>query len=145
MQTTVPSLVIRRTYDVAPERVYQAWTTPEVAKQFLGPDDVKAAEVDMDVRVGGTYHIVMQMSDGERWTVGGTYREVVPARRLQMTWRWQEDDPKDEHETLLTLEFNPHNGGTELVLTHEKFASQESRDGHLRGWEAILDALRSVL
>jgi uncharacterized protein YndB with AHSA1/START domain len=145
MQTTIPALVIRRTYDVAPERVYEAWTTPEVAKVFLGPNDVKAAEVQMDVRVGGTYRIVMQMPDGERWTVGGTYHEVVPGRRLQMTWRWEEDDSKDEHDTLLTLEFNPHNGGTELILTHEKFASQESRDGHLRGWEAIVDALGNVL
>ncbi len=145
MQTTVPSIAIRRTYDASPERVYQAWTTPEVAKVFLGPDDVKAAEVEMDVRVGGTYRIVMLMPDGERWTVGGTYREVVPGHRLAMTWTWAEDDPKDEHETLLTLEFNPHDGGTELILTHEKFASQESRDSHARGWEAILDALANVL
>jgi uncharacterized protein YndB with AHSA1/START domain len=144
MQTTVPALVIRRTYDAAPERVYEAWTTPELAEQFLGPNDI-GAEVEMDVRDGGTYRIAMLRADGERWIVGGTYREVRPARRLQMTWRWQEDDPADEHDTLVTLEFNPLEGGTELILTHEQFASEDSRTGHAHGWEAILDQLREVL
>lgn len=145
MQSTVPALVIRRTYDVPPERVFQAWTTPELAKQFIGPNDVAAPEVDMDVRTGGTYRIVMQMTDGERWTVGGEYREVRPPHYLQMTWRWKEDDPSEERDTLLTLEFNPHDGGTEMILTHEQLASEESRAGHERGWEAIADQLRKVL
>ena len=145
MQTTIPALVIRRTYEVPPERVFEAWTTPELAKQFMGPNDVAAAEVEMDVRIGGTYRVVMQMPDGERWTVGGVYREVRPPHRLQMTWRWKEDAPAEERDTLLTLEFNPHDGGTELILTHEQLASEESRGGHARGWESILDKLRTVL
>ncbi len=145
MQTTVPALVIRRTYDAPPERVFEAWTTPELAKQFLGPDEVGAAEVEMDVRDGGTYRVVMQMPDGQQWIVGGIYREVRPPRRLQMTWRWKEDDPREEHDTLLTLEFNPHNGGTELILTHDQFASEQSRASHGHGWESILEQLRGVV
>lgn len=145
MQTTVPALVIRRTYDAAPERVFEAWTTPESAMQFLGPNDIGAEEVTMDVRDGGSYRIVMKQPDGQQWIVGGVYREVRPPNRLQMTWRWKEDDPRDERDTLLTLEFNPHNGGTELILTHEQLASEESRTGHAHGWEAILDQLGSVL
>ena len=49
-----------------------------------------------------------------------------------MTWRWEEDKPEDEHDTLLTLEFNEVDDGTELVLTHERFASVESRDSHAK-------------
>ncbi|HET9030906.1 MAG TPA: SRPBCC domain-containing protein [Candidatus Aquilonibacter sp.] len=144
MQTTTPAAVLRRTYTVSPERLYEAWTTPQVAQQFLGPSDVKASDVEMDVRVGGSYRIVMNMSDGERWAVKGTYRIVAPPNRLQMTWVWEESDPREEHETLLTLEFKAIATGTELTLTHERFASEESRAGHTRGWEAILDQLGSV-
>ena len=50
------------------------------------------------------------MADGERWNVRGTYREVRPPERLVMTWRWEEDKPEDEHDTLLTLEFNELDG-----------------------------------
>lgn len=145
MQTTIPALVIRRVYDAAPERVFDAWTSPELAKQFLGPNDVVAEEVRMDVRTGGTYRIVMLMKDGERWAVGGVYRDVRRPSRLQMTWRWEEEDPSDEYDTLLTLEFKPHENGTELILTHEQFASEESRQSHAHGWEAILEALSAVL
>ncbi len=144
-QTTVPALVIRRTYDAAPERIYAAWTDPAIAKQFLGPGEVCADEVQMDVRTGGTYRIAMRRPQGDVWTVAGEYREVVPNRRLSMTWRWLEDDPADEQETLLTLEFNPAGGGTELVLTHDYFATEESRNGHGDGWSTTLSQLSELM
>lgn len=99
----------------------------------------------MDVRPGGSYNIVMLMPDGQRWNVGGKYREVRPPERLSMTWRWHEDNPEDEYDSLLTLEFNELDGGTELVLTHEQFATVESRDRHEEGWTAIMEELGAVL
>ncbi|MEA2688302.1 MAG: hypothetical protein QOD51_909 [Candidatus Eremiobacteraeota bacterium] len=140
----VPALVLRRTYAAPRQRVYDAWTKPELAAKVLGPGDVTVPEIEMDVRTGGTYRLVMLMPDGERMNVGGTYREVRAPERLSMTWRWEEDDPADELDTLLTLEFNEVAGGTELVLTHEQLASVESRDRHADGWGKILDQLASA-
>ena len=99
----------------------------------------------MDVRAGGAYSITMLMPDGERMRAHGIYREVRVPERLQMTWRWEEDDPADEHDTLLTLEFHDRNGKTEFVLTHEQLASTESRDRHEDGWGQIADALGAAL
>ncbi len=144
MQSTIPALVIRRTYSASPQRLYQAWTDPELATQFLCPDGVTIAGVAFDVRVGGAYHIDMRHADGDVWTVRGVYREVQPARRLSMTWTWTEDKPDEEHETLLTVEFAPHGSGTELTLTHERLASDESRSGHERGWTSILDRMQGL-
>jgi uncharacterized protein YndB with AHSA1/START domain len=140
----VPALVLRRTYAAPRQRVYDAWTKPELAEKVLGPGDVTVPEIEMDVRTGGTYRLVMLMPDGERMNVGGTYREVRAPERLSMTWRWEEDDPADELDTLLTLEFYEVAGGTELVLTHEQLASVESRDRHADGWGKILDQLASA-
>ncbi len=140
-----PALVLRRIYAAPRQRVFDAWTKPELAMMFLGTGGVTVAEAQMDVRAGGSYNIVMLMPDGERWKVRGTYREVRPPERLSMTWRWEEDKPEDEHDTLLTLEFNEVHDGTELVLTHERFASVESRDSHEKGWAAIMEQLGAVL
>lgn len=140
-----PAIVLRRTYKVSRERVFAAWTKPEIAAMFLGPDDVTIPEVQMDVRTGGSYRITMLMPDGERWTARGIYREVRVPERLSMTWRWEEDSPADEQESLLTLEFNELGGETELVLTHEQFASGESRDRHEQGWNIILNQLTDVV
>ncbi|HEX3463746.1 MAG TPA: SRPBCC domain-containing protein [Candidatus Elarobacter sp.] len=141
----VPALVLRRTYNAPRQRVFDAWTKPELAVKFFGPGDVTIPEMEMDPRTGGTYRIVMLMPDGERMDIGGTYREVRPPERLSMTWRWEEDDPADEFDTLLTLEFNEVAGGTEVVLTHEQLASVESRDRHADGWGKILDQLASAV
>ena len=140
---TIPTLVLRRTYDAPRELVYSAWTDPELAKQFLCPEDVSIPDAAFDVRVGGAYHIVMHTKNGPL-TVRGIYREVRQNQRLVMTWQWDEDDPKDLHETLLTVEFNVDGTGTELILTHENLASAESRENHAHGWNSILDKLAEL-
>lgn len=145
MQTSsVPALVMRRVYAAAPERVYAAWTDPQLAQQFLSPGEVQTCDVAMDVRAGGAYRIGMKRPDGDVWYVRGTYREVIPNARLVMTWQWEEDDPSEEHESLLTIDLAPHGSGTELTLRHERLANLESREGHEHGWTSILDNLERL-
>jgi uncharacterized protein YndB with AHSA1/START domain len=139
--TAVPALVIRRTYEAPPQRVYEAWTNPELAKQFLCPAGMTVGDLKLDVRVGGAFRIEMLAPNGETYVGYGVYREVVPPSRLSMTWQWEEENRADEHETLLTLEFKPHGKGTELVLTHERLASTESRASHAHGWNSIIEKL----
>ncbi|MDQ6926535.1 MAG: SRPBCC domain-containing protein [Candidatus Eremiobacteraeota bacterium] len=141
----VPALVLRRTYRAPRQQVFDAWTKPQLAATFLGPGDVTVPEIEMDVREGGTYRIVMLMPDGERFNVSGTYRDVRAPERLSMTWRWEEDNPAEEYDSLLTLNFNEVADGTELVLEHEQLATVESRDRHADGWGKILDELSSVV
>ena len=141
----VPAIVLRRTYNAPRERVFDAWTHPEIASKFFGPGDVVARDITMDVREGGAYSITMDIPDDENMIVRGKYREVRRPERLVMTWSWKEDDPKDEIESLLTLDFNEKDGGTELVLTHEQLASVESAERHKGGWTQILDQLTAVV
>lgn len=142
---TVPAVVIRRIYDAPRERVYEAWTDARLAGQFLGPGDVRCEVAKMDVRVGGSYRLVMRRPTGEDWTVHGVYREVVAPQRLCMTWSWEEDDEADEHESLLTIELFDRDGKTELVLTHEHLATLDSRSAHESGWNAVADQLDRAL
>ena len=144
-QVTVPALVIRRTFAASPQRVYDAWTTPGMLKQFMAPEDITVDDVELDLRTGGTFRIGFLKPDGEIWYAKGAYREISPARRLSMTWIWEEDEPSEERETLLTLEFQPLDGGTEFTLRHELLASEESRTGHERGWNSMLEKLTAVL
>lgn len=145
MQSSViPAVVIRRFLSASPRRVYQAWTDPELATQFLCPSEVTVADVAFDVRIGGAYHIAMRRSDGDVWTVRGVYQEVHPYSRLSMTWKWDEEDPSQEQETLLTIALASHGGGTELTLTHERFTSEESRSNHEYGWNSMLEKMQAL-
>lgn len=139
----VPAVVVRRTYPVSRERVFAAWTTPDIAQRFIHPEN-QTSEIQMDVRTGGTFRIRMATDDGD-YIARGSYLEVTPPQRLVMSWRWEEDDPAEEYDSLLTLEFNELDGATEVVLRHEKLANVESAKRHEGGWTTMLEQLLPVL
>jgi uncharacterized protein YndB with AHSA1/START domain len=138
-----PSLVIERTYDAAPEEVWQAWTDPQALSRWFGPEETQAVlEVEVDVRKGGRYHIAFVTSDGERHDVGGTYREVEFPRLLSFSWAWRSTP---ERESLVTIRFEPAGAGTRLVFRHEQFFDQLARDNHERGWSGTFRKLDRFL
>jgi uncharacterized protein YndB with AHSA1/START domain len=141
----VAAIVLRRTYGAPRERVFAAWTNPEIALRLYAPGETKATDVQMDVRPGGNYRIAMLSPEMGPLVVRGTYREVKAPERLVMTWSWEEDDPAEERESLLTLDFHERDGGTEFVLTHELLATVESRDRHEVGWTSIVDKLAKLV
>ena len=137
------SLQIRRVYPQPVAAVYAAWSDPEQMKHWMGPsDDFGPAEITMDARVGGRYRFVMHAPDGETHRVGGTYRKIVPNRKLVYTWAW-ESTP--ERESLVTVEFKPSGEGTELIVTHQRFFDSDARDRHQLGWDGCLDRLGRYL
>src|SRR5579871_4797859 len=145
-QLTAPaptSLVLRRTFEAPCERVFRAWLSPDIMRRFLDGDRHEILDVTADARVGGSYSITWKGDDGPM-TVRGVYRELVPNERIVCTWTWEEDDPGDVCETLLTLEFHAAGDRTELVLTHVNFRSETSRDNHAEGWQSIFDKFAAL-
>jgi uncharacterized protein YndB with AHSA1/START domain len=138
-----PSLVIERTYDAPAEAVWQAWTDPQALTKWFGPEQTQSVlEVEVDVRVGGRYHIAFVTEDGERHDVGGVYREVQFARLLSFTWAWRSTP---ERESLVTIRIEPSDSGTRLVFRHEQFFDQVARDNHERGWSGTFRKLDRFL
>jgi len=139
-----PFLALDRTYPVAPEKVWRAWTDPEAVKRWWGPgpgEPVSLAE--LDVRVGGRFRIVFGGPDGKAHECAGVYREVMPNRKLVFTWTWPNSTP--ERESLVTITFRPAGKGTELVFLHEQLFDEKVRDDHKRGWSGSLDKLERYL
>jgi uncharacterized protein YndB with AHSA1/START domain len=100
--------------------------------QWFGPGDTRCADhVELDVREGGRYRIRFHTEDGEEHDVSGVYRQVVENRRLSFTWAWKSTP---ERVSLVTIELEPCDGGTELDFVHERFFDQQARDNHARGW-----------
>src|SRR5438552_2254079 len=82
-----PDLVITRTFDAPVHIVFEAWTTPDLFKQWWAPKSfgMKLASVEQDVRVGGGYRVVFDRGEGQTMAFFGTYKEVVPNARLVWT------------------------------------------------------------
>ncbi len=139
-----PFLALERSYPVAPQKVWRAWTDPEAIKRWWGPgpgEPVSLAE--LDVRVGGRFRIVFGGPDGKAHECAGVYREVVPNRKLVFTWSWPNTTP--ERESLVTIVFLASGSGTELAFRHEQLFDEKVRDDHKRGWTGALAKLDEFL
>jgi len=141
--TTTENLFVevRRTFPVSRERLFDAWTDPEEARQWFGGEGCNIRELKMDVRPGGKYTLVVDSCEHGVMEVAGEYREVARPSKLVYTWRWMDDADWEGVESVVTVEFIEVTGGAEVRLTHRGFPTEESRGNHEGGWTRSLEKL----
>ena len=146
------TLIVKRMLNATPERAFQAWTSAEHIQQWMRPEPGMVVPLaNMDLRVGGKFRIQMKMPDGEFFTAVGVFKEVKAPERLVYTWDWAKDGRGAEFgevegkPSLVTVEFLKRGERTELVLTHSRFATVESRDNHARGWDKLVESFTKLV
>ncbi len=139
---TENTLVVKRTLPAPPEMVFAAWTRPELVRAWFSPGEMSVQEADLDVRVGGSYRIVMMSPEGEPHSPGGVYEEIVPNEKLVFSWKWADSELVTRVSVKLRAVGEDR---TELTLTHEGFPDRETRDAHDKGWAGCLAKLPGVL
>ena len=140
-QETAAEIRISRNYDVAPEKVWRAWTDPQALSQWFGPGNPAVTTAEVDLRVGGRYRIVFRGASGDMNEVSGIYQEVVPHSRLVFTWAFKSTP---ERVSRVSIDLSQRAGGTELRFMHDRFFDEEARVKHETGWQhgfANLDAM----
>jgi uncharacterized protein YndB with AHSA1/START domain len=146
------TLILRRLLKAPQELAFKVWTSPEHIPQWMQPEPgMTVPMASMDLRVGGKFRIQMKMPDGEFFTAVGEFKEVKAPERLVYTWDWEKDGSGTEFgevegkPSLLTVEFLDRGEHTEMVLTHSRFATVETRDSHARGWSKITDSFANLV
>jgi uncharacterized protein YndB with AHSA1/START domain len=79
------AVIITRSFDAPADLIWRMWTDPEHFKVWYGPDGAVIPVAKMDVRVGGSRLVCMEMGtpNGQmRMWFTGEYREVVENKRL---------------------------------------------------------------
>lgn len=142
---STPRVVVSRSFDVASERVFDAWLDPEMIGRFMfGPAlrEETILHIRLDARVGGTFSFKVRRGDRDIDHVGA-YREIVRPRRLVFTWGIAGESVD---ESAVTIEIAPRGDGCELTLTHElqpQWADYAPRVA--QGWTTMLMALEKNL
>jgi len=141
---TAADLRLERSFAAPPERVFEAWTSPEVLRRWWAAQpDWTSPEAEVDLRVGGRYRLAMRNAEGETHAVTGVYIQIDPPSRLAYTWAWEELDHPDSQ---VTVEFRGEGEGTTVVITHAGLPDEAEREQHGHGWNGCLDNLgRRVL
>ena len=134
-----------RVLDAPPERVYAFLTEPTELAQWWGPKGFTTPEVDLDLRVGGSYRFTMQPPDGEAFHLSGDFLEVHPPDRLGFTFRWDEPDPEDRETVVVLTLASDGGGGTTVSLSQGDFATEARLELHRDGWAESFEKLDVAL
>jgi uncharacterized protein YndB with AHSA1/START domain len=150
-------LFITRIIDAPRERVWKAWTEPELMKRWWGPKAFTSPYCKIDLRVGGKFLYCMRSPEGKDYWGTGVYREIVQLERIVYTDSFADEKgnvvPATQYgmsadtplEMLVTVTFEEHEGKTKLTLRHVGIPAGADRDGANVGWSQSLDKLVEAL
>ncbi|MBI3563035.1 MAG: SRPBCC domain-containing protein [Gammaproteobacteria bacterium] len=149
MNSTPIHLQLKKFIRARREKVFQAWTKPEFLRTWIAPGAASSvSSLRMELKVGGSYRIEMQGEMGGRVfdvVVRGIYETIIPNELLTFTWAFEDQERRNSvGDTRVSVEFKDVDGGTEVILTHAKFATTDKRDGHYHGWVDCLEKLARI-
>jgi uncharacterized protein YndB with AHSA1/START domain len=116
-----------RIFDAPRERVFAAFTDPELIPEWWGPRDTTTVVDQMDVRAGGSWRFLIRDCEGRENAFRGTFREITPPERVVMTFEWE---GLPGHVSVETATFEDLGERTKLTTT-SLFHTPEERDGML--------------
>jgi uncharacterized protein YndB with AHSA1/START domain len=122
-------MLVTRTFNAPVHIVFEAWSKPELFKQWWVPKSVgmTLASCDMDIRTGGKYRLVFSHPDFDQpIAFFGTYQEVTPNKRIVWT------NEESEQGAVTTVTFEEKDGKT-LVNFHERYPTKEALEEALAG------------
>jgi uncharacterized protein YndB with AHSA1/START domain len=144
---------IERSFDAPVDLIWRMWTDADHFAAWYGPDGATIPVAKMDVRVGGSRLVCIEMQTPNgpilMW-FSGEYREVVVNERLVYT-----ESMSDENGTVLSpsdmgmpeghptttevrVELEDVGGRTRMLMTHVGIPSDSPGAA---GWAAALDKL----
>jgi uncharacterized protein YndB with AHSA1/START domain len=121
-RTSERALLVTRTFNGPARLVFEAWTKPELFRQWWVPKSMGMSllSCEMDVRVGGRYRLEFAYGDS-RAAFFGTYEEVTPHSRLV----WTNEESDEGSVTTVTFE---EQGGKTLLVVHDLYPTKEALD-----------------
>jgi uncharacterized protein YndB with AHSA1/START domain len=151
------AVVIERSFDAPVELVWRMWTQAEHFRAWYGPEGASIPVADLDLRVGGTRRVCMEVQapDGPmRMWFTGEHREIVEPVRLVYT-----EAISDQHGNVLSpaqmgmpdghpvttevrVELEDLGGRTRMVMTHVGIPSGSPGAA---GWMMAIDKLAALL
>jgi uncharacterized protein YndB with AHSA1/START domain len=144
---THDTVVVRRRYGAAVERVYRAWTDPAALQRWYVPGDARwsAKILAHDFRVGGANRITFGPPE-ESFVEDSHYVDIVPNRRICYAMSIARGDVRITV-SMVTVELAAHGTGCDVQVTDQMaiLDGGEAVADRERGWGETLDKLPSAV
>ena len=138
--TDAVRLTVKRRFDASPERVFDAWLDPGIARRWLFTTaDSEIVRAEVDARVGGRFTFTDRRDDGEIEHVG-EYLVIERPRRLVFTFAVPAFSPEYDRVEIDIVRLDK---GCELTLTNAMSPAIYAEWGEKtrEGWTMMLDSL----
>lgn len=143
-------LVLTRLIDAPREKLFRAWTEPELLKLWFTPRPWTTPVVETDVRPGGSSYILMRGPDGNEFPNRGVYLDVVRNERIVFTDAYTaawEPSGKPFMTGIITFE---DEGGRTRYTARVRHWSEADREAHEKmgfhdGWGKATDQLEALV
>jgi uncharacterized protein YndB with AHSA1/START domain len=86
---SLPTIRITRDFDAPRDRVFRAFTDPDMVPQWVGPADMETHLHTWEAQTGGSYRYSMWREGAEVASFYGSFHEVRPDERLVQTFTWE--------------------------------------------------------
>lgn len=137
------TLVLERTYDASPSRVFAAWSNEQELLRWGSPSDEWHMRYErFDFRVDGDELVKFGPADGTGYANRTRYMDIVQDHRIVAATEMSEGDQR-LYVALLTIELHAAGKGCRMVLTEQGVFFQAHGDlqDHESGWSGMLDQL----
>lgn len=142
-EATTPVVLVTRHYPYPPQRVYDAWLDPALARRFLfATPDGEMVRVEIDARAGGGFVVVERRPQGDAPHYG-VYLALDRPHRIVFAFSVERADPDGDR---VCIDIAADGDGCTVTLTHAlapawaDFTAQTEA-----GWTHILAGLDTTL
>ncbi len=139
--TVSNAVIVTRTFQAPPERVFAAFENPAEMGKWMGGHGARTEVHTLEVHEGGAVLVQMSWDNGMSIKLYGTFQRVKKPSLLQFTWAMEGDDA---NKGVVTVEFRPQGTGTELTLTHEGLTGRAQAQSKA-GWNGWFDQLQRLV
>jgi uncharacterized protein YndB with AHSA1/START domain len=120
--------IITREFDAPIEKLWQAYTDPELVIQWMGPRRLKGRIDEWEMKPGGRYAFTHIDEDGTEYKFHGFTHSITAPTRAVRTFEFE---GMPDHVCLETLNLEDL-GGKTRVTTISVFETVEDRDGMIQ-------------
>lgn len=143
-------LVISRIIDAPRDKVFRAWTDPELMTQWFAPRPWTTPVAETDVRPGGASLVVMRSPEGNEFPNRGVYLEVVENERLVFTDAYTSAwEPSEKPFMTVILTFEDEGGKTRYTARALHWTVEDTERhrqmGFHEGWAICADQLEALV
>jgi uncharacterized protein YndB with AHSA1/START domain len=132
---TANEIVISRVFAAPRAMVWGALADPWQVGQWWGPKGFTTTILEMDLRTGGKWRLIMHGPDGTNYPNEMTFTEVIPMERIGLELTGCREGAELIH-FQQTMTFTDEEGGTRFTVCIV-FATAEDRDRNVREYGSI--------